>query len=83
MIENLMELIAAAGLNSLDELCPQHINRRVNGNELSDYSRLYPCITDRCFLIGKHVPADWRPLFVTLQVFQSQQSVTFSRLRQQ
>ena len=60
MIENLMELIAAAGLDRLDELCPQHINRRVNGNEITDYSKLYPCITDRCFLVGKDVPADWR-----------------------
>ena len=60
MIENLMELIAAACLNCLDELCPQQINRRVNGNEITDYSKLYPCITDRCFLVGKDVPADWR-----------------------
>lgn len=60
MIENLMELIAAAGLNSLDELRPQYINRRVNGNEVSDYSKLYPCIAAGCFLTGEAIPEDWR-----------------------
>jgi len=60
MIENLVELIAAAGLNSLDELRPWHINHRVNGTEVANYAELYPCITDRCFLSEKCIPEDWR-----------------------
>lgn len=60
MIENLMELIAAAGLNSLDELRPSHISRRVNGTEIRNYSELYPCVTDRSFLAQKNMPEGWR-----------------------
>ncbi len=60
MIENLMELIAAAGLNKLDELRPAHINHRVNGTDIKNYSQLYPCIADECFLSGKDMPEDWR-----------------------
>ena len=60
MIKNLMELIAAAGLNSLDELRPSHINHRVNGTDIRNYSQLDPCITDRCFLSEKDIPEDWR-----------------------
>jgi len=59
MIENLMELVAAAGLNSLAELQPWHVNRRVNGTDIANYSQLYPCINDQCFLSEKNVPADW------------------------
>ncbi len=58
-IENLMELIAAAGLEALDELKPWHINRRVNGTEISNYEELYPCITDKCLLSEKTIPCIW------------------------
>jgi len=60
MIENLMELVAAAGLNSIEELRPYHINQRVNGTSIRNYSELYPCITDQCFLNGNQVPAEFR-----------------------
>jgi glutamate synthase domain-containing protein 2 len=60
IIENLTELVAAAGLSSLDELQARHINRRANGTEIRNYSELYPCIMDRCFLADKTLPAGWR-----------------------
>ena len=60
MIENLMELVAAAGLNSLDELRPWHINRRVNGTETRHYGELYPCIADQCLLSTTEIPETWR-----------------------
>ncbi len=60
MIKSLMELVAAAGLHSLAELRPSHINHRVNGTDIKNYSQLYPCITDRCFLSEKDIPEDWR-----------------------
>ncbi len=58
-IENLMELIGAAGLETLDELKPWHINRRVNGTEITNYEELYPCITDKCLLSDKTMPCAW------------------------
>lgn len=60
MIENLMELVAAAGLNSLDELRPWHINRRVHGTETRHYGELYPSIADQCLLSNTEIPETWR-----------------------
>jgi len=59
MVENLMELLAAAGLSHLDDLKPWHINRRVNGTEISDYAELYPCITENCLLTEETLPCVW------------------------
>jgi len=56
MIENLMMLVAAAGLNRLDELRPWHINRRVNGTETKHYAEIYPCITNQCLLADTEMP---------------------------
>ncbi len=60
MIEHLDELIAVAGLDSLDQLEPRHINRRVNGTNVKNYSELYPCITRNCLLIESTVPPNWQ-----------------------
>ncbi|MGK0296648.1 MAG: hypothetical protein ACI9XC_000237 [Gammaproteobacteria bacterium] len=59
-IKNLMELIAVAGLNNLNELRPWHINRRVNGTETMNFAELYPSITDRCLLSDAGLPEAWR-----------------------
>jgi len=56
MIENLMELLAAAGLECLDDLKPWHINRRINGTEITNYKDLYPCITKNCLLSEDTMP---------------------------
>jgi glutamate synthase domain-containing protein 2 len=58
-IENLLELIAAAGLNNLNELKPLHINQRVHGTEVSNYSELYPCVETGC-LISNTAPENWQ-----------------------
>jgi glutamate synthase domain-containing protein 2 len=60
MIANLTELVAAAGLNNLDELRPWHINHRVSGTETKHYGELYPCITCRCLLADGDIPEAWR-----------------------
>jgi len=60
IIENLVELIAAAGLDNLDELRPWHINRRINGTDIRNYDELYPCITDGCLLSTDCLPDTWR-----------------------
>lgn len=58
-IENLVELIAACGLDSIDQLEPCHINRRVQGTEIKTYSQLYPPIASGCLLNESSVPEDW------------------------
>ena len=58
-IENLKELLAAAGLESPDELTPAHINRRVQGSIVKTYQQLYPDITPGCLLDEQCVPEEW------------------------
>ena len=59
-ITNLVELIGAAGLDSLDQLEPRHINRRVQGADVKNYAQLYPSITSGCLLKDDLVPSDWQ-----------------------
>jgi glutamate synthase domain-containing protein 2 len=64
MIENLMELIGAAGLDRLDELRPWHINHRVSGTTVKNYAELYPSITAESLLSVTDMPEslqqDWQ-----------------------
>jgi len=59
-IENLKELIAAAGLKNPEELRPWYINRRVGGTDVKNYAELYPCVTDECLLSEINMPEAWR-----------------------
>jgi len=59
-IENLAELLAAAGLRSLDELEPEHINRRIQGTDIKTYAELYPSIVKDCLKQAESIPAGWR-----------------------
>ena len=59
-IENLLELVAAAGIESLAALGPRHVNRRVSGTEVRTYAKLYPAIERGCLLDEATRPADWR-----------------------
>ncbi len=59
MVENLVELLAAAGLEKLSELGPEHINRRVSGTIVKTYKQLYPFVTPNC-LCKPSVPENWQ-----------------------
>lgn len=59
-VTNLVELIGAAGLESIEELEPRHINRRVQGTEIKTYAQLYPCIAHASLLNEATLPAAWR-----------------------
>ncbi|TFH08094.1 MAG: FMN-binding glutamate synthase family protein [Nitrosomonadales bacterium] len=59
-VENLTELLAACGLKILDELEPEHINVRVNGNQIANYAQLYPTIDSSCLLTGRNCPDSWK-----------------------
>lgn len=60
MIENLVELVAVCGLDSLDELDPRHINHRVKGTIIKNYDELYPVINSCCLLSDTNVPDNWK-----------------------
>ena len=63
LIENLVELIAAAGLKNLDELRPAHINHRISGTDVRNYAELYPAIANNCLLDAATIPAEWKSLW--------------------
>lgn len=59
-IENLIEILGAAGLDSLEALEPKHINRRVQGTEIKTYQQLYPGIKPNCLLHDETIPESWK-----------------------
>ena len=59
MIENLLELLAAAGLERTEDLNHSHINQRVGGTVVRNYAELYPPIPQACLLEESTVPKDW------------------------
>lgn len=60
MIDNLLELLAAMGLDSLDDLQPWHINSRTSGTVIKHYGELYPCLRQGCLLSEADVPDSWK-----------------------
>ncbi len=67
MMENLMELAAAAGLRNLDELRPWHILRRVSGTDVRHYDNLFPRIAENCLLDEATIPPLWRKMWKRAQ----------------
>ncbi|MFK8082554.1 MAG: FMN-binding glutamate synthase family protein [Granulosicoccus sp.] len=59
-INNLGELLAAAGLDGLDQLEPRHINRRVQGTNIMNYAQMYPGVESGCLLNENTIPVDWK-----------------------
>jgi glutamate synthase domain-containing protein 2 len=59
-IENLVELISAAGLKSLEQLQPKHIFHRVQGTNIKNYAELYPCIADKSLLNETTIEREWQ-----------------------
>ena len=59
-IENLLELLGASGLHSLDQLEPKHINRRIEGTNIKTYVQLYPCIESKSLLNPDTIPDSWK-----------------------
>ena len=59
-VENVGELLAAAGLDSLDQLKPDHIMRRVQGTNIQSYAELYPCIDAGCLVNADSIPEGWK-----------------------
>jgi hypothetical protein len=60
MVEMLAELLGVAGLKSLDQLEPRHINHRVQGTVIKNYAQLYPAIGKLCLLSDNNIPEDWK-----------------------
>ncbi len=59
-VHHLLELLAAAGLDSLEQLKPEHINQRVSGTIIKTYQDLYPCITPGSLLTKNTCCKEWQ-----------------------
>lgn len=60
MIENMLELLAAAGIAGLEDLRPCHIHHRVGGTVVKNYDELFPPVANGCLLEDAVVPDDWK-----------------------
>jgi glutamate synthase domain-containing protein 2 len=60
MILHLTELLAAAGLETLDELEPRHINHRIKGTVVSNYADMYPTVSEKFLLSRSETPDSWK-----------------------
>ncbi len=60
MIRNLLELVAAAGLDSPEAIRPRHVNRRVSTAEVRHYGQLYPGLPEGCLADPGSIPPSWR-----------------------
>ena len=60
MVENLLEVLAAAGLERLEDLRPRHINHRVGGTVVRNYAEMYPTIPVGCLVSDSSMPEQWR-----------------------
>lgn len=59
MLENMIDLLAAAGLSSFDELKPHHIIQRVQGSLVRNYEELYPTLKPGVLLSEGTRPMVW------------------------
>jgi len=59
MMKNLAELLGAAGLNSLSELKPAHINHRLQGTLVKNYEEMFPTLETGSLLDAEQRPPAW------------------------
>jgi len=60
MVANLLEVLAVAGLERLEDLRPHHINHRVGGTVVRNYDEMYPTIPVACLLSEATIPEQWQ-----------------------
>lgn len=59
VIFHLQQLIAAAGLESSQQIQLKDINRRISATEVKNYQDIYPALEKGCLLKPETVPKDW------------------------
>jgi glutamate synthase domain-containing protein 2 len=59
MIKNLMEFLAAAGLQHLHEIKPHHVNQRTHSSEIQHFGELYQFYEKNFLLDEQTIPSSW------------------------
>ena len=60
MVHHLVELLEVAGLSSLEDIRPDHVQHRVGGSVVKSYAEVYPEIAPDVLLDEKSIPKDWQ-----------------------
>ncbi|RTZ65515.1 MAG: FMN-binding glutamate synthase family protein [Aquificaceae bacterium] len=60
MIINLVELLAAAGMEHLEQVKPHHIQRRISGSKVKHLGEIYHFLEKEALLDGNQLPDDWK-----------------------
>lgn len=61
-VHSFVELLAAAGLEHLDEVNRSHVTQRIDQHTSKTYLELYPYIPEGCLLDLDSIPNDWKKL---------------------
>ena len=65
-VKTLVEMVAAAGLNSVDRIKRHHINRRIDLNDIVRYDQLFPPVEAGCLLEQQTIPDYYKMLMEEL-----------------
>ena len=60
ILENLTELVGAAGLDQVTDIAPHHINTRVSENTIKHLGEQYSFLTEGSLLDNKLIPENWQ-----------------------
>ena len=59
-VKTLVEMLAAAGLNSVDKIVRHHVNRRIDLNNIVRYDQLFPPVETGCLLEPHTIPDSFK-----------------------
>jgi hypothetical protein len=60
MIVNLVELLAAAGMEHLEQVKPHHICHRISGPEIKHFGELYTFLEKNALIDESRLPEKWK-----------------------
>jgi len=60
MVKAVAELLGQLGINSLTEVKPEHVNRRINHNTVVTYEEVYPELEEGFLLNDATIPDQWQ-----------------------
>jgi hypothetical protein len=60
-VHSFVELLAAAGLDSMSQIRRHHVYRRITNKEILRYDEIYPYLKENCLLNEETVPSNWKP----------------------
>lgn len=67
-IHSFLEMVAASGLNSPDEIERKHINKRVGMYNVAKYSEIYPEMKVGCLLSNTTIPENYKKYFTEKKI---------------